>query len=600
MITLLNYTNFLSITSVWFNFIIDMTIKGTLILGAAYIVVLIWKNETAAARHFVWSLAIISILIMPLLSVVIPTFDIALFTSVPQSKQYISLDNNLELRNNSLSTSVNSTKTGPVYLNNRGIFSYAVSVIQTTLNRLHWSVWLLMLWFMGALFIFVRMLIGLMEINRMIKYAAPVQSRTLKSIAALCTNRIGVKRNIRLLQSKGTEVPLAWGWFRPVIVVPDKAEFWTEKQKKIVLMHELAHIKRGDIFITMLAYTASVMYWFNPLVWTALRQLYIEREYACDEYVVAAGTKASEYACHLLEIAQMLTAVKRPSPIGVAMVRKSHLKKRLMTILDNKHRTCLKPLTRLLIGILAVSFLTPLASVQIRAQKQNSIGAESINTDEQNLPQQVKHDIYQVIFVNTLTGNDETGNGTKDRPFKSVDRALAGSSLDEIIIKYERKNKNIIEIIPYRPELYDHNTLGKSVEMFRVSNTRMDSTTKKTKTFYKPKQDIIEGKIWFRELIYKISQELDAENKDMSIQEKNLKRTVNFEFSEDISARFFVENLLGDIIRRYPYRMCPKGRVTFTWDGKDDNGRTIFSGIYFIAMDATEDIYDVQKIEHIK
>ncbi|KPK96254.1 hypothetical protein AMJ80_00975 [bacterium SM23_31] len=408
MNTLLNYINYLPAGSVWFELVMAIFIKGGLILCAAFAVTLIWKSASSAARHLVWSAAFVSILIMPLLSFVMPAWEIASLTSystsrTPQpqdmissplnfedenlSNQHIRQDGNLESSVNSDSETTTSIIKDPVHTNNGGIISNAVPVMQNIFNRLPWSVLLLLLWMSGAIFVFMRILIKLTGLWLMVKKADPLQDTVFNKLIVDCRKRTGLKRNIRLLQSKWITVPVAWGLFRPAIVVPKGAELWSDKQKEIVLLHEAAHIKRADFLSTLIAHTTSVIYWCNPLIWSALRRFYIERENACDDYVLSLGTKPSVYASNLLEVAKEVKSLKWASHLELAFVRNNKLEGRIMEILNSsKQRTALKPVTMFFVGLLAVSFLIPVSSIQTHAQKQ--VQEESNVLEQNNLQSQ--------------------------------------------------------------------------------------------------------------------------------------------------------------------------------------------------------------------
>jgi len=93
----------------------------------------------------------------------------------------------------------------------------------------------------------------------------------------------------------------------------------------VVLLHELAHVARGDALLQSLAMLAFALHWYNPLLWLAIYRMHTEREAACDDLVLNAGIKASAYAAHLLEIAALArrallaahsSAMARPSPLG--------------------------------------------------------------------------------------------------------------------------------------------------------------------------------------------------------------------------------------------------------------------------------------------
>jgi hypothetical protein len=85
-----------------------------------------------------------------------------------------------------------------------------------------------------------------------------------------------------------------------------------------------------------MAHIACAVYWFNPLVWVAAQRMRVERELACDDRVISAGSKASDYAANLLEVARSLRAPSYTSHTAIAMARPSQLSGRLLAVLDSK------------------------------------------------------------------------------------------------------------------------------------------------------------------------------------------------------------------------------------------------------------------------
>ena len=104
-----------------------------------------------------------------------------------------------------------------------------------------------------------------------------------------------------------------------------------------MLLHELAHVKRRDCLTHVLAQAACAFHWFNPLAWLAVKRARTERERACDDLVLACGTRGSDYADQLLEMARVLRGDRFPALLGgasLAMAHRSQLEGRLIAILD--------------------------------------------------------------------------------------------------------------------------------------------------------------------------------------------------------------------------------------------------------------------------
>ena len=123
------------------------------------------------------------------------------------------------------------------------------------------------------------------------------------------------------------------GVTRPVILLPCAALTWDVSRMRVVLLHELAHIRRRDCLMHCVAQAALALHWCNPLMWMALARLRAERERACDDLVLVAGTRGSDYAEHLLDIARQFRR-QGMEVAAVAMARPSELEGRLLAILD--------------------------------------------------------------------------------------------------------------------------------------------------------------------------------------------------------------------------------------------------------------------------
>src|SRR5262249_49013995 len=111
------------------------------------------------------------------------------------------------------------------------------------------------------------------------------------------------EQGVRVLMSDAVSSPATTGIFRPVVLVPRGALAWSEERWRVVLLHELAHVRARDCLVNLIAQIVCAVHWFDPLAGIAARRLRRERELAADERVVFAGEKASSYAEHLVAIA---------------------------------------------------------------------------------------------------------------------------------------------------------------------------------------------------------------------------------------------------------------------------------------------------------
>lgn len=123
--------------------------------------------------------------------------------------------------------------------------------------------------------------------------------------------------------------PLSWGFWSPRILLPEHAVDWPEDQRRAVLLHELGHARRRDVFTQTLAAVSCAVFWFNPLVWLAAARMRAERERACDDLVLQSGVGSTSYAQCLLDLARGLSPSSGSQFALVGMTRGPDLAERV-------------------------------------------------------------------------------------------------------------------------------------------------------------------------------------------------------------------------------------------------------------------------------
>jgi TonB family protein len=160
-------------------------------------------------------------------------------------------------------------------------------------------------------------------------------------------------------------MPMTCGIFRPAVLMPAGASEWAPERLRVVLLHELAHIRRGDLATHLLARLALSLHWWNPLAWYAWRAFVKERERATDDLVLSAGERASDYAGHLLEIARAFQPEPATAAAALAMARRSELEGRLVAILDTRiSRSPAGRRAAVVAALAAVALAAPFAAVE--------------------------------------------------------------------------------------------------------------------------------------------------------------------------------------------------------------------------------------------
>jgi beta-lactamase regulating signal transducer with metallopeptidase domain len=143
--------------------------------------------------------------------------------------------------------------------------------------------------------------------GRATEAAAPWQA--LLGEARRCA---ALPRSVRLKLTAEPMSPAVCGFFRPIILLPQAfAEKLTADQLRVVLLHELIHLRRGDVWVNCLQALLQIVYWWHPLLWLANARIRRLREEAVDDAVMLAlREEAESYAPTLLEVAKL--ALRRP------------------------------------------------------------------------------------------------------------------------------------------------------------------------------------------------------------------------------------------------------------------------------------------------
>jgi beta-lactamase regulating signal transducer with metallopeptidase domain len=204
-----------------------------------------------------------------------------------------------------------------------------------------WTVaapWLLFVWALGAIAALVPTMAGLIRLSLVVRRARPMRGGRWALLAPSVMRELDVRRRVRFVELDAPVMPMTWGILRPVVLVPSDDFGSTIEQRLDVLRHELAHVRRYDCLTQLVAQLACAIHWFNPLAWLAARELRVERERACDDEVLRAGARASDYADYLLRVARSTRMVGAAALGGLAMARPSQMAGRLLAVLDERRR----------------------------------------------------------------------------------------------------------------------------------------------------------------------------------------------------------------------------------------------------------------------
>jgi beta-lactamase regulating signal transducer with metallopeptidase domain len=384
----------------------DAALKGALLVFIAAMAAYLLRNRSAASRHGVWSTAVIGHLAIPALVLVLPAWRLPVLPAaewMQSSAAVAPVQRNLatDARGNRSS----STTRAPSPASNApnasepgtGIVGH-VTASQSSPTRsveaarapLSAMQIIAALWLAGSLIVLLRLAAGTWRVGQLAREGARVEDGVWLSLVQRLANRLGVTRPLILLRGERLAVPVTWGIVYPAVLLPQDADTWSEERRRFVLVHEMAHVKRFDALTQLLAQLSLAVFWFDPLVWVAAHRMRVEREHACDDYVIRDGTTPSLYAGELLEMVRSIGSRRHdsaaPAFAALAMARRSEFEGRMLAILDPRlDRHTLNRRGTIMTAMIVALLTLPLAAwrpFQQPSVKAEPVAQSSVKSDE--------------------------------------------------------------------------------------------------------------------------------------------------------------------------------------------------------------------------
>ena len=357
--------------------LLDMLWKSLPLFAAAGLFSHVLRRRSAAARHTLWLSVLVSLLCLPALCLWLPRRTLPLLPAAARPPRPAPPAQSLPMKilpaTHPLPTKPSASTPPPPFADMNGR-DPAPTLLPTPsksrpapIRQTDLAGWLTLLWLAGAGAALARTCLGLASARRLIRGCVPVPVGPLAEAADEARRALGLARPVRLRQGgaeQAVAVPMTFGALRPVVLLPQGIADWPAGRLRVVLLHEMAHVGRGDWTALILAQFVCALYWFHPLVWLAARRLRAEGEEACDDRVLTCGVPAPDYAAYLLEIVRALPSQNRVLPAAVTMAQSRKIAGRLKTILAHpKDRTGVTRRGLALATLAALLLVMPLAAM---------------------------------------------------------------------------------------------------------------------------------------------------------------------------------------------------------------------------------------------
>ncbi len=223
-----------------------------------------------------------------------------------------------------------------------------------------WQPWLLGLWAAGVTFVLFRLGIGLIWVCWITRRAERMTDAAWLTLLEDVTTTLRFRGRVSLRRSDRTTIPVACGLWRPTLLMPLDADEWSADRRRVVLLHELAHVKRRDCRLQAIAQLAYAWHWFNPA-----------RPYGrCRAFVPSRSAPATIWFLQRVPTGRRMPIISSrsrgrfgPHPLPrwamLAMAAPSQLEGRVLAILDTDQRRHAPP--RLVRVTVATLVLQPLS-----------------------------------------------------------------------------------------------------------------------------------------------------------------------------------------------------------------------------------------------
>ncbi len=321
-----------------------------IVLGALAMTVLL-RRRSAAIRHWVLAAGVACAAVSPLLATLVPAWTLPFGTPAA----FVSYED----ASNAVAPAVAARRPPPAAAQTSLRSVPSVTSVRDVGDAL-WFIWAA-----GVVVSLAILLVGVLRLTWLAAHARRVTHGRWADLAREMSQAYGLRRPVVLLQSLHPSLLVTWGFAQPKIILPAAADQWSDERARVVMSHELAHIRRGDWIVQLLAELSRAIYWFNPLMWVACRRLRLESEHACDDEVMNQGVEGTDYATHLIELARALNHRRHSWFPAPAMARPSSLERRVRAMLNtHRDRGPITGVTRAAIFVLLLAAASAVAAAQ--------------------------------------------------------------------------------------------------------------------------------------------------------------------------------------------------------------------------------------------
>lgn len=219
------------------------------------------------------------------------------------------------------------------------------------------------IWIAGILAMVIFIIKSSLQLRNLKKSALPLQNREIRRLYNCCLDEMKIHKNIPIYSTAFLKSPVIVGLLKPCIYLPiHLVSDHNESDIRYILLHELQHYRHHDAIAIYLMNLAGIVYWFNPLVWYARKEIHNDREIACDTSVLKMlkEDEYTDYGNALINFAEKISLTPFPFASDLLGNRKQ-MKRRIINIASFENPTFIKKLKGMTAFILTAILLLGLS-----------------------------------------------------------------------------------------------------------------------------------------------------------------------------------------------------------------------------------------------
>lgn len=230
-------------------------------------------------------------------------------------------------------------------------------------------------WLAGVVLLSARLAWGTANLARRTRCESPVRDPGALALLEECRAIMGTRVRLKLAETDQVDSPALFGFWRlNLLLPPGTLRHLNRAELRYVFLHELAHVRRGDVLLNWLITLLQVVYWFNPVIWFAFARMRADREMACDAMALAraGATERAAYGATILKLVSGLRST-RPAPglVGISE-GKSNLERRIRMIASHRNPSRGSFLAIMILVTLALVSLTDARATREMAEPEEA------------------------------------------------------------------------------------------------------------------------------------------------------------------------------------------------------------------------------------